>query len=129
MRVVLLGAGGQLAHDLRQALTDFQVLAWTRAELDLTDFESVERRLSEARPDFVVNAAAYNLVDQAEKEPEVAFAGNALGPRNVAKVCGAVDATLVHFSTDYVFGLDAARETPWLESDAPGPVSAYGASK
>jgi dTDP-4-dehydrorhamnose reductase len=77
----------------------------------------------------VVNCAAYNFVDQAEAEPDAAFAVNAWAARNLAGVCRDLDCTLVHFSTDYVFGLDASRSKPWSEADAPGPVSVYGLSK
>src|SRR5262249_53174380 len=85
--------------------------------------------LDEHRPHVVVNCAAYNLVDKSESEPDVAFTVNAFGPRLLAKLCAEREATLVHFSTDHVFGVDSARTTPWTEADAPGPVSVYGASK
>src|SRR4051794_23150684 len=129
MRVVLLGAGGQLAHDLRTSLSNFDTHPLARAELDLCDAGSLEAKLSSLRPTHVVNAAAYNLVDQAEREPEAAFAVNAFGVRNLARACAGAGAVLLHFSTDYVFGQDAGRETPYAEDDPPGPVSAYGASK
>jgi dTDP-4-dehydrorhamnose reductase len=85
--------------------------------------------LAELRPDVVVNCAAYNFVDKAESEPEAAFAVNAWGVRALATVCRDLGCTLVHFSTDYVFGLDEQRTTPYGEADAPGPVSVYGLSK
>jgi dTDP-4-dehydrorhamnose reductase len=77
----------------------------------------------------VINVAAYNLVDRAEEEPEVAYRVNALGPRNLALSCGEIGATLFHVSTDFIFGLDTDRKTPYRELDAPGPLSAYGLSK
>jgi dTDP-4-dehydrorhamnose reductase len=76
-----------------------------------------------------VNCAAYNFVDRAESEPEAAFAVNAWGLRELARICRDLDCTLVTFSTDYVFGLDQARRTPYREDEAPGPVSLYGLSK
>jgi dTDP-4-dehydrorhamnose reductase len=85
--------------------------------------------LTELRPDVVINCAAYNLVDRAESEPDAAFAVNALGVRTLAAICRDLDCTLVHFSTDYVFGLEAGRATPYHETDAPGPLSVYGLSK
>jgi dTDP-4-dehydrorhamnose reductase len=77
----------------------------------------------------VVNCAAYNFVDRAEQELDSAFAVNAWAVRSLGQWCGQHDRVLVHFSTDHVFGLDATRNTPWLESDPPGPVSVYGLSK
>jgi len=77
----------------------------------------------------LVNCAAYNFVDKAEADPDAAFAVNAWGVRALAAACRAVGCKLIHFSTDYVFGLDAARTAPFAEADAPGPVSVYGGSK
>jgi dTDP-4-dehydrorhamnose reductase len=128
MRTVVLGAPGQLGRDLCPRLAG-EVVPLGRADVDLTDALQLRAKLTDLRPDFVVNCAAYNFVDQAETEPEAAFAVNAWAVRNLAGVCRDLDCTLVQFSTDYVFGLDASRETPWSEADAPGPVSAYGLSK
>src|SRR5205085_12597080 len=83
----------------------------------------------EIRPGIVVNCAAYNFVDRAEAEPPAAFAVNAWAVRDLALLCREHDWGLVHFSTDYVFGLDETRRTPYREDDAPGPVSVYGLSK
>ena len=100
-----------------------------RSELDLTRPESITAVLDTHQPDIVVNCAAYNFVDRAESEPEAAFAVNAFGVRNLAIACAKASIRLVHFSTDYVFGFDLARQSPYSESDAPGPVSVYGQSK
>jgi dTDP-4-dehydrorhamnose reductase len=78
---------------------------------------------------MVINCAAYNLVDRAESEPDEAIAVNAWGPRSLALICRDADCPLVHFSTDYVFGLAEDRRSPYTEMDAPGPVSVYGTSK
>jgi dTDP-4-dehydrorhamnose reductase len=129
MRVALLGAGGQLAHDLLIELSKFDTHPFARSELDLADADALAEKLSELRPTHVVNAAAYNLVDHAESEPEAAFAVNAFGARNLAKACHQAGAVLLHFSTDYVFGRQAGRESPYAEDEAPGPVSVYGLSK
>jgi dTDP-4-dehydrorhamnose reductase len=77
----------------------------------------------------VVNCAAYNFVDRAESEPETAFAVNAWGVRALAEACSDLDAILVQFSTDYVFGLEERRTVPYEETDPPGPLSVYGLSK
>jgi dTDP-4-dehydrorhamnose reductase len=105
------------------------VTALTRAEADLTKTEALRVKLAELAPDVVINCAAYNFVDMAESETEVAFAVNAWGVRDLAKICAEQDRVLVHFSTDYVFGLDRDRKTPYSEKDAPGPLSVYGMSK
>jgi dTDP-4-dehydrorhamnose reductase len=128
MRIALIGAGGQLGTDLRASL-DGDVVSLGHEEIEITDASSVERALSKIGPDRVINAAAYNLVDQAEQEPEVAYAVNACGPRHLARYCAARDVVLLHVSTDYVFGLDGGRSVPYRESEAPGPLGAYAISK
>ncbi|MFN4260469.1 MAG: dTDP-4-dehydrorhamnose reductase [Gemmataceae bacterium] len=128
MKIAVLGAAGQLGRDLVARLAG-DVIPWTRERADLTRPETLRAALTEARPDVVVNCAAYNFVDKAESEPEAAFAVNAWGVRALALACRDLACVLVHFSTDYVFGLDERRSTPYHESDAPGPVSIYGLSK
>lgn len=127
-RYLVIGADGQLGRDLGAQLAG-EVIRAGRARADLTQPEMLRSALTEFQPDIVVNCAAYNFVDRAESEPEAAFAVNAFGVRNLARLCGERNVALVHFSTDYVFGLDSNRTTPWTEDDAPGPISAYGASK
>jgi dTDP-4-dehydrorhamnose reductase len=128
MKIVVLGGQGQLGRDLVGRLSG-TVLGLGRAEADLTDPDRLGKTLAESRPDVVVNCAAYNFVDRAEDEPEVAFRVNTWGVRTLAGICRDLGAFLVHYSTDYVFGLDVSRATPWDESDPPGPVSVYGLSK
>jgi dTDP-4-dehydrorhamnose reductase len=128
MRYVVLGATGQLGRDLCPRLPG-EVVPLTRERADLTRPDTLRAALADLRPDAVVNCAAYNFVDRAEAEPPAAFATNAWGVRDLANLCRENDCTLVHFSTDYVFGLDEGRRTPWTERDAPGPVSVYGLSK
>lgn len=129
MRIAILGAGGQLAHDLKTSLSGHDLYLLTREQLDIADVDHVNATLTKLRPKVVVNTAAYNRVDDAEEEAEAAFRVNALGPRVLALACDLIDATLVHFSTDYVFGLDALHRDPWRETDPTGPISAYGISK
>lgn len=128
MRTVVLGAAGQLGRELVPRLAG-EVIPLVRSDVELTDAAAVRAKLDELRPDAVVNCAAYNFVDRAETEADAAFAVNAWAARALATACRDLDCVLVHFSTDYVFGLDAARATPWSETDAPGPVSVYGLSK
>jgi dTDP-4-dehydrorhamnose reductase len=128
MLTAVIGSQGQLGRDLCPRLPG-QVVALTRAEADLTNASLLRKTLGDLHPDVVVNCAAYNFVDQAESEPEACFAVNGWGSRHLAQVCHDLDCTLVHFSTDYVFGLDSLRSVPFSEVDAPGPVSVYGTSK
>lgn len=128
MKYVVIGSAGQLGRDLCPRLPG-EVIPLTRERADLTRPDILRATLAELRPDVVVNCAAYNFVDRAEEEPEAAFAVNAWGVRQLALACESMACVLVHFSTDYVFGLDAARQVPFAETDAPGPVSVYGLSK
>jgi dTDP-4-dehydrorhamnose reductase len=131
MRIALIGATGQLGTDLQKILPDdgSEVMPLGHQKIELSSDESVEACLSDVAPDLVMNCAAYNLVDKAEEEPVTAYEVNSLGPRRLARWCGTNDVTLVHFSSDYVYGLDATRDEPYSETDAPGPQSAYAASK
>jgi dTDP-4-dehydrorhamnose reductase len=128
MRIAIIGAGGQLGTALKACLPGDIVLL-EHAEIEITDAVRVEAALLAARPDCVINAAAYNFVDRAEDETAAAYNVNALGPRNLARWCGRADVTLLHVSTDYVFGVDSTRTQPYVESDIPGPQSAYAVSK
>jgi dTDP-4-dehydrorhamnose reductase len=128
MKYAVLGAAGQLGRDLTPRLSG-EVVSLDRTRADLIRPDTLRETLTALRPDVVINCAAYNFVDKAESEPETAFAVNAWGVRALAQVCRDLDCTLVHFSSDYVFGLDADHTTPWQTTDAPGPVSVYGLSK
>ncbi|HJZ59091.1 MAG TPA: dTDP-4-dehydrorhamnose reductase [Gemmataceae bacterium] len=128
MKIAVLGALGQLGRDLVPRLGG-EVVPVTRADIDLTRPETISPALDAIRPAVLVNCAAYNFVDRAETEPDTAFAVNAWGVRELARGCAAVGCKLVHFSTDYVFGLDSSRTEPLAEDDPPGPVSVYGLSK
>jgi dTDP-4-dehydrorhamnose reductase len=127
-RILVIGAQGQLGRDLCPRLSG-EVIAAGRDRADLNQPSLLESTIDAVRPNIVINCAAYNFVDKAESEPEAAFAVNAFAVRNLAVICARTDCTLVHFSTDYVYGLDTSCSEPWRETDAPGPVSVYGASK
>lgn len=128
MRIAVIGAGGQLGSDLVRQLGD-RAVPLDHGQIEITDPASVAAALGGLAPDVVINTAAYNLVDRAEDEPETAFCVNAAGARHVAQWCAGASAAIVHLSTDYVFGLDAARATPYGETDLPGPQGAYAISK
>lgn len=128
MRIAILGAQGQLGGELCHRLGT-EAAAYSRQEVDITDAARLEAAFASDPPEAVINCAAYNAVDLAETEPEAAWRINALGPRAIAACCERRQIPLVHVSTDYVFGLDQARTTPYRETDLPGPQGAYGVSK
>ena len=129
MRIVVTGRTGQVATALVEASAarGVQVVALGRPELDLERLETIAPALRAARPDLVVSAAAYTAVDQAESEPGRAHRVNALAPGRLAEACAEVGAPILHLSTDYVF--DGRKPLPYVETDATGPVTVYGASK
>jgi dTDP-4-dehydrorhamnose reductase len=127
MRVVLLGAAGQLGRELARRLPQPTTIALPREALDLREGAALAARLAALAPDAVVNAAADNRVDAAEADPRDAFAVNADAVGTLARACHGAGAFLVHVSTDYVFDGRASR--PYTEDDAPNPLSAYGRSK
>lgn len=126
---VIFGAAGQLGQELANefAAFDYDVRAWDRAAVDISSAPAVEQALASFDPDVVINAAAYNQVDVAEKEPVAAFQINALAVRNIAVACRQTGARLVHFSTDYVF--DGRTSHPYRETDPTHPLGAYAVSK
>ena len=128
MRIALIGATGQLGTDLHRQLSG-EVVPLTHAEIEVTQPDSIHAMLNRVQPEMVVNTAAYNLVDKAETEVEVAMSVNAWGPRNLALACAQRQLTLVQISTDYVFGLEGGTRTPRRETDLPGPQGVYAASK
>lgn len=128
-KVVILGGGGQLGVEL---CLEFERLGWTvqkfdRQTLDVTDAHRVEHSVAHADPQLVINSAAYNQVDIAEREPVAAYQANALAVRNLAMACRQTGAKLIHYSTDYVF--DGAKGAPYVETDPTHPLGAYGVSK
>src|SRR4051794_33836979 len=118
MKIVVLGSSGQLGQALCRALPG-NVMALNRAAADLTQPAALRQTLESLRPQFVFNAAGYTNVDRAEAEAELAFAVNAIALRNLAQICRDLEAVLVHFSTNYVFGLQHLRDTPYREDDNP----------
>jgi dTDP-4-dehydrorhamnose reductase len=128
LKFAVLGAAGQLGRDLCPRLPG-DVVPLARDKADLSKPVDLRMHLTAVKPDVVINCAAYNFVDRAETEPQACFAVNAWGSRELALICRDLDVLLVHFSTDYVFGLDESRRTPYHEGDAPGPLSVYGLSK
>jgi dTDP-4-dehydrorhamnose reductase len=128
-RVAIFGSGGQLGVELKAEFTKrgYEVKGFERTHVDITDAGQVESALVSFDPSIVVNAAAYNQVDVAEKEPQAAYAVNGLAVRNMALTCRQLDAKLIHFSTDYVF--DGTVGRAYTETDLPRPLGAYAVSK
>ena len=127
-RIAFIGADGQLGTDLQSVLPG-EVVALTHRDIEVTDANNVAEVLLASGCEIVINTSAYNQVDKAEDDPDAANAVNAVGPRILAAYCKSHSLTLLHVSTDYVFGTDDARDETYRETDTPGPVSAYGESK
>jgi dTDP-4-dehydrorhamnose reductase len=137
MKILLLGANGQVGHELARSLKPLgNIVATTRSGVlngeacEIADFDrpdSLPSLVDRVSPDIVVNAAAYTAVDRAESEPEAAFRANAEAPGKLAKACVENDILLVHYSTDYVF--DGQGTRPYREDDPTSPLGVYGASK
>lgn len=137
MKILLLGANGQVGGELRRSLAPLGdvVLATRAGEIDgmaceLADFDqpdSLPSLIERVSPDIVVNAAAYTAVDRAEQDSDAAFRVNAEGPQRIVQACGERGALLVHYSTDYVF--DGGSAQAYREKDSPSPLGVYGASK
>jgi len=129
-KIWVTGANGQLGNELRllsKSIKDFEFVFSDLPELDLTKHDAVKKAFKEIKPDVVINAAAYTAVDLAEQENEKAYAVNTYAVANLAALCSAGKAFLIHISTDFVF--DGKRSTPYHEEVASNPVGAYAASK
>ncbi|HIY66503.1 MAG TPA: dTDP-4-dehydrorhamnose reductase [Candidatus Agrococcus pullicola] len=125
MRVLVTGAGGMLARDILEARSGHDLVAVTRAQLDVTDPEACVATV--AGFDAVINCAAFTSVDEAETDERTAYAVNAAGAQNLAIAARAVGAVLVQVSTDYVF--DGTASSPYREDAQPSPLGAYGRTK
>ncbi len=129
MKILVTGANGQLGRELAEILPELkhETTAVTRDELDITAPESLEKAIGDYAPELVINAAAYTNVDGCESETDLAYAVNALGPRNLVQSCERLGCELLHVSTNYVF--DGEEERPYELFDPPRPISAYGRTK
>ncbi|MCP4332090.1 MAG: dTDP-4-dehydrorhamnose reductase [Gammaproteobacteria bacterium] len=125
--ILIAGAGGQVGHELANADSLHQLIALSRAQLDISDSSQLIAAIGQHRPDIVINAAAYTQVDRAEEDRDNAFAINRDGVANLARACKQASIPLLHISTDYVFSGDGAGA--YREDDEIAPRSVYGASK
>lgn len=127
-RILLTGKHGQVGNELAALLPRLgEVVAFDRHELDLAKPEQIRRAIRDTRPNVIVNAAAYTSVDLAEKQEAEARIINADAPALMAEEARRLDATLVHYSTDYVF--NGAKDSPYNEDDPPNPINIYGETK
>jgi dTDP-4-dehydrorhamnose reductase len=128
MRILLLGTNGQVGWELQRTLICLgDVMSPEYPDLDMAQQDDIRAFVREIRPQIIVNATAYTDVDRAESEPEEAFAINGVAPGVLAEEAKAIDAILVHYSTDYVF--DGKKGAPYIEDDVPNPLNVYGKSK
>jgi dTDP-4-dehydrorhamnose reductase len=138
MRILLLGGNGQVGYELQRSLAPLgELIVTTRSgelpdgglceTLDICALETLAPLFERVSPDVVVNAAAYTAVDRAEDEPELAFRANAEAPAELARLCALHAASLIHYSTDYVF--DGSGRAPYREDQPTAPLGVYGASK
>jgi dTDP-4-dehydrorhamnose reductase len=127
-RVLLIGNTGQVGFELARLLTPLgQVRSVDFPEIDLSKPDSIRSLVRDARPTVIINAAAYTAVDKAESEPDLCRAINATAPGILAEEAVRLGATLIHYSTDFVF--DGTKQTPYTEEDTPHPLSVYGQTK
>ncbi len=128
-KVFITGARGQLGLDLQKRLDKEQInySATDLPECNITDLCKLESLISQEKPDIIINCAAYNAVDQAEKDWRNAYLVNGIGPKNLAIISNQLDIPLVHFSTDYVF--DGTKDKLYTIVDKPNPINQYGKSK
>lgn len=130
MKILITGANGMLAKSVREKLSEGNELICTDVnEIDITDESAVLKKVEEIKPEYIINCAAYTAVDKAEDVYDLADKINADGPGNLAKAAKAVDAVLIHISTDYVFNGDLDLSKSYVETDQVGPVTVYGKTK
>ncbi len=128
MKILITGQHGQVSQELQQRLQGLgELVVLGRDQLDLAKVEQIRQQVRAHRPGLIINAAAHTAVDQAESEPDAAFAINAIAPGVLAEEAKALGIPLIHYSTDYVF--DGSKPAPYTEADVPNPLGVYGQSK
>lgn len=130
VKIILVGAEGQIGRAVVTqcaAEDNLELVAYTHRQLDITERASIEAKLVEQLPHYVINCAGFNQVDASEADPDRAFEINAQGPKNLAEACGDMSIPLLHISTDYIF--DGHYDSGYTEDDEPAPLGAFGKSK
>jgi len=132
LRIAVIGANGQLGTDLIKVFSKdsaMQLFPLIHKDIDIVDKNITKHALDLIRPDIVINTAAYHRVNDCETNIDKAFLVNAFAQKNLAEYCSQRNSVLVYISTDYIFGLDKKKTTPYKETDSPGPLNVYGLSK
>ncbi|MEA3273210.1 MAG: dTDP-4-dehydrorhamnose reductase [Patescibacteria group bacterium] len=130
MKILIIGHKGNLGQQLMKVFEDFSPIGWDKEDVDITDENSLDLKITKLKPQIIINASAYNAVDKCEedqKEFKLAQEINGYGPGYLAKTCQKIEAVLVHYSTDYVF--DGEKKEGYQENDLGNPVQNYGKSK
>ncbi len=127
MKILIIGADGQLGTDLCKVIPKEEQIPLTIKDINITNKEQTFEVVKKHSPNLVINTAAFHNVDKCEDDKDTAFAVNRDGAKNVAGACKEIDAVMVHISTDYVF--DGKKGKPYVESDPANPLSVYGESK
>ncbi len=129
MKILITGANGMLAKAVRNEMKKEELICTDVNELDITNLEAVREFVKTNKPQYIINCAAYTAVDKAEEQVELARKINAIGPKNLAITANENDCTLIHISTDYVFGGDKPINYVYNEDDEKAPNSVYGITK
>jgi len=127
MKILILGNNGMLGADLQVVFRDYEVYGWDKEDIDIVDENQVLEKIPQLKPNIIVNAAAYNAVDAAEENKEIAYAVNGYAVGYLAKISRKNNITLVHYSTNYVF--DGKNKEGYVEDADPNPQSVYAESK
>lgn len=131
-KIAIIGGNGQLGSDLVKSLkkdSDLDIFPLTHSDIEITDENKVRSVLDSISPNIVINTSAYHRVDDCETNLDKAFTVNTIAQKKLSEYCAEKKQTLVYISTDYVFGIDKERTTPYTETDLPGPLNVYGLSK
>lgn len=128
LRIILFGENGQLGKQFINDLDkSYELIVFSKEEIDFKNINIFRTKIQKIKPTYIINAAAYTAVDLAEQNKEEAFMINALALKTLASICKMINATLVHFSTDYVF--DGKKSIAYTEDDITAPLNIYGKSK
>ena len=127
MKILILGAKGMLGQELAKQFATEQLYLWDKEQVDIADKDQSWSLIKEIKPELIINAAAYNAVDEAEKDDTLALKVNFDGPRNLAEISQEINSILIHYSTDYIF--NGQNQKGYTEDSEADPINKYGRSK